>query len=69
MAVDKDMSHTLSRSEIGTLIWLLTGEEPLDIALQTTLQYLDSNKDSAIELNEWLDYLSTIDSKVYRIYI
>lgn len=64
MSVDKDMSHTLGRSEIGTLIWLLTGQEPSDQNLQTTIHNIDSNGDSAIELCEWLDYLSTRDSKV-----
>jgi len=67
MSVDKDMSHTLSKSEIGTLLWLLTGEEPCDSNLQTTLQYLDSNGDSAIELNEWLEYLATTDSKGRKV--
>lgn len=63
MAVDKDMSHTLSKSEMGTLIWLLSGEEPNDTNLNATIEKLDANGDSAIELSEWLDYLSTIDNK------
>jgi len=67
MSVDKDMSHSLSRSELGTLIWLLSGEEPNDANLYSTIEKLDANGDSAIELNEWLQYLSTIDRKGRRV--
>ena len=67
MAVDKDMSHSLSRSEMGTLIWLLSGEEPNDENLKNVIEKLDANGDSAIELSEWLDYLATLDNKGRRI--
>jgi Ca2+-binding EF-hand superfamily protein len=67
MSVDKDMSHSLSKSEMGTLMWLLTGEEPNDNNLNTTIERLDTNGDSAIELNEWLDFLSTRDRKGRRV--
>lgn len=67
MSVDKDMSHTLSKSEIGTMLWLLSGEEPSDSNLNTTLKYLDTNGDSAVELNEWVEYLTTTDSKGRKI--
>lgn len=61
MAVDKDMSHSLNNSEMGTLIWLLSGKEPNEKTLQDNIAKLDANGDSAIELSEWIDYLSTID--------
>jgi Ca2+-binding EF-hand superfamily protein len=67
MAVDRDMSHSLSKSEIGTLIWLLSGEEPNDKNLMSTLEKLDYNGDSAIDLSEWLDFLATIDAKGNRV--
>lgn len=67
MAVDKDMSHSLSRSEMGTLIWLLSGEEPNDNNLKNVIEKLDANGDSAIELSEWLDYLATLDCKGRRV--
>lgn len=67
MAVDKDMSHSLSRSEMGTLIWLLSGEEPNDENLKSVIEKLDANGDSAIELSEWLDYLATQDNKGRRV--
>jgi Ca2+-binding EF-hand superfamily protein len=67
MAVDRDMSHSLSKSEIGTLIWLLSGEEPNDNNLMSTLEKLDYNGDSAIDLSEWLDFLATLDSKGNRV--
>ena len=63
MAVDKDMSHSLSKSEMGTLIWLLSGEEPNDENLKKNIELLDANGDSAIELSEWLDFLATRDNK------
>jgi len=67
MSVDKDMSHSLSRSELGTLIWLLGGEEPTDANLNSTIEKLDANGDLAIDLNEWLIYLSTIDKNKRRV--
>ncbi len=67
MCVDKDMSHSLSKSEMGTLLWLLTGKEPTDMNLNDTLEKLDVNGDSAIELNEWLDYISTRDRNGVRV--
>ena len=67
MAVDKDMSHSLSKSEMGTLIWLLSGEEPNDDNLNENIEKLDSNGDSAIELSEWLDFLATVDNKGRRV--
>lgn len=67
IAVDKDMSHSLSKSEMSTLIWLLTGEEATDMNLNGTIEKLDANGDSAIELSEWLDFLSTRDYKGLRV--
>lgn len=67
MAVDKDMSHSLNKSEMGTLIWLLSGEEPNDDNLKKNIDLLDSNGDSAIELSEWLDFLATKDNKGRRV--
>lgn len=67
MAVDKDMSHSLSKSEMATLIWLLSGEEPNEENLHENIEKLDVNGDSAIELAEWLDYLATVDNKGRRI--
>ena len=67
MAVDKDMSHSLSQSELGTLIWLLKGEEPSDENLYSTIESMDANGDAAIELGEWLDFISTIDEKGRRL--
>lgn len=67
MAVDKDMSHSLSKSEMGTMMWLLTGEEPNDSNLNGTIEKLDANGDSAIELSEWLDFLATRDNKGRRL--
>lgn len=61
------MSHSLSRSEMGTLIWLLSGEEPNDENLKSVIEKLDANGDSAIELSEWLDYLATLDNKGRRV--
>ena len=67
MAVDKDMSHSLSKSEMGTLIWLLSGEEPNDTNLNGTIEKLDANGDSAIELSEWLDFLATKDNRGRKV--
>lgn len=67
MAVDKDMSHSLSQSELGTLLWLLSGEEPNDPNLNATIEKLDANGDSAIELGEWLEFLATRDNKERRV--
>jgi Ca2+-binding EF-hand superfamily protein len=67
MAVDKDMSHSLSKSELGTLIWLLSGEEPKESNLNSTIEKLDANGDSAIELSEWLDFLATKDYKGRKV--
>ena len=67
MSVDKDMSHSLSQSELGTLIWLLKGEEPSDDYLYSTIESMDANGDAAIELGEWLDFISTIDEKGRRL--
>ena len=67
MAVDKDMSHSLSQSELGTLIWLLKGEEPSDENLYSTIESMDANGDAAIELGEWLDFISTVDEKGRRL--
>jgi len=67
IAVDKDMSHSLSKSEMGTLIWLLTGEEASDSNLIETIGKLDMNGDTAIELSEWLEYLATRDYKGRRL--
>jgi Ca2+-binding EF-hand superfamily protein len=67
IAVDKDMSHSLSKSEMGTLMWLLTGEEANDVNLNGTINKLDVNGDSAIELGEWLDFLATRDTKGRRM--
>ena len=67
MAVDKDMSHSLSQSELGTLIWLLKGEEPSDENLYSTIETMDANGDAAIELGEWLEFISTIDEKGRRL--
>ena len=66
MAVDKDMSHSLSQSELGTLIWLLKGEEPSDENLYSTIETMDANGDAAIELGEWLEFISTIDENTIR---
>jgi Ca2+-binding EF-hand superfamily protein len=67
MAVDKDMSHSLSKSELGTLIWLLSGEEPTDNNLNGTIEKLDANGDSAIELSEWIEFLATRDNRGKRV--
>lgn len=67
MAVDKDMSHSLSQSELGTLIWLLKGEEPSDENLYSTIETMDANGDAAIELGEWLEFISTFDEKGRRL--
>ncbi len=67
MSVDRDMSHSLSKSEMGTLIWLLSGEEPNDRNLNSTLEKLDANGDSAIDLSEWLDFLATRDHQGNRV--
>lgn len=66
MAVDKDMSHSLSQSELGTLVWLLSGDEPNDEKLYNTIKVMDANGDAAIELGEWLEYIATKDSKGRR---
>lgn len=66
MAVDKDMSHSLSQSELGTLLWLLSGDEPNDEKLYNTIKVMDANGDAAIELGEWLEYIATKDSKGRR---
>jgi Ca2+-binding EF-hand superfamily protein len=67
MAVDKDMSHSLSKSEMSTLLWLMCGDEPNDNNLNGTLSNLDANGDSAIELREWMDFLATNDHKGKKV--
>jgi Ca2+-binding EF-hand superfamily protein len=67
MAVDKDMSHSLSKSEMSTLLWLMCGSEPNDNNLNGTLSNLDANGDSAIELREWMDFLATNDHKGKKV--
>ena len=67
MAVDKDMSHSLSQSELGILLWILNGVEPKDEKLYNTILAMDSNGDAAIELGEWLDFISSFDENGKRV--
>lgn len=67
MSVDKDMSHTLSRYELGILFWLLTGEEPKEGSIDQAMKKLDVNGDGTIVLSEWIDYLATLDNKKRKI--
>lgn len=67
MAVDKDMSHALSKIELKTLIWLLSGSEPSERHLNNTIEKLDPNGDLCIELNEWLEFLATVDHRGRKV--
>ncbi len=67
MAVDKDMSHSLSQSELGILLWILNGVEPKEEKLYNTIHSMDANGDAAIELGEWLDFISSFDENGKRV--
>ena len=61
------MSHSLSQSELGILLWILNGVEPKEEKLYNTIHSMDANGDAAIELGEWLDFISSFDENGKRI--
>lgn len=58
-ATDINNDNELDMSELKTLIWLTSGEEPDDLRVQRDLKCMDEDKSGTIDRIEWVSYLSS----------